>query len=183
MRTLGKLSWVVLAALSAVETGCAGQNHHFVRDEYVKAQGCSEDKVIVLNYRQRDKRRAHEWQAYGCGFRRTCFDNEKTGKWECRWPDDFQAAAAQLKLLTNCPEASMKPLAYVEARQGPTESDNGGDWVWPGGSWRIDACSRPFMCQVTEDNQATCQAAPDLTSVAPAPMPAGVPPPPPPPSR
>jgi hypothetical protein len=167
------------SSIFILATGCAGQNHHFVRDAYVKELGCPESKVIVLNYLGNDKRRGNEWQAYGCGQRRTCLDNNEKAKWECRWPDDLQAAAAQLQLLTNCPTVQMKPVAYNEAKKGPDLDDNGGDWDWPGGSWRIDTCGKPYMCQVNEANQATCQPAPDLTS-APPPMPVPVPPPPPP---
>ena len=173
----------MVALSSSGLMACAGQNHHFVRDQYVKELGCPEGKVLVMNFPGRDKRRAHEWQAYGCGQRRTCFDNETKGAWDCRWPDDLQAAAAQLTLLTNCPESQMKPVAYNEAKKGPTEDNNGGDWDWPGGSWRIDTCGRPYMCQVTENNQATCQPAPDLQAQPAGYPPAGAPPPPPPPSR
>ena len=89
--------------------------------------------------------------------RRSCFDNNEKGSWECQWPEDLQAAGAQLKLLTNCPTEQMQPTAYTETKRPPTMDDNGGEWDWPGGSWCIDACAKPFICSVTENNVANCQ--------------------------
>jgi hypothetical protein len=184
MRTVLALLFFALSGA----LGCAGTNHHFVRDAYALELRCPESKVVVLNFLGNDKRRGNQWQAYGCGQRRTCFDNSDKGRWECRWPDDLQAAAAQLQLMTNCPVDQMRPVAYNETKKGPTMDDSGGDWDWPGGAWRIDTCGTGFMCTVTETSRAICQQVPDLTPAASQPplpllppLPPAISPPPPPP--
>jgi hypothetical protein len=174
----------LLLTIAAMAAGCASNNHKIIRSTYVRELGCPSDKVFVMNFPKDDKRRGEQWQVYGCDQRRICFDDTNRGVFACRWPDDLQAAASQLRLLTNCPTESMTALAYSERGGGPTPDDDGTEWVWQGGAYRIDACGTHFVCSVMVNNAANCQPAPDLAPAManPPPMPPpAIPPPPPPP--
>src|SRR6516225_6657903 len=117
-------------AIVALAAGCASNNHTIIRSTLVKDLGCPQDKVWVMNFPKDDKRRGEQWQVYGCDQRRICYDDTKRGVFACRWPDDLQAVASQLKLLTNCPTESMTALAYSERGGGPTPDEDGTEWVW-----------------------------------------------------
>ncbi len=152
-----------LLAFTLLASACA-RNIKTVRNAYSREMGCPSEKIIVMQMPPGHPQRGESWQVYGCEQRRICFDDNQRGVWACRWSDDLQAAAARLKLETNCPTESTTPTAYIEQGRSPSMDDDGADWAWQGGAYRIDACGKHFVCTVAVSGGATCAAAPDLAS-------------------
>jgi hypothetical protein len=155
MRTL-----VFLLGFAVLATSC-NKNFKAVRKTYARDLNCPAEKVIVLDLPGSHPKNGEQWLAYGCEQRRLCFDDNTRGEWACRWADDLLQAAARLKLETNCPTEQMKPVAYTEQGRAPSMDDDGNEWEWQGGAYRIEACGKHYVCNVN-NNGAACGPAVDL---------------------